>query len=120
MWPAIMAGSPVRALGPAPTRLVLDVHLGGMSGFDLQQHLATAGIPIPTIFITALTYLPGKGTALQVADKELAAFDWKGFADAVFSIWLGPKPPSEDLRNDPAVAQGSAEPGLHGPSPRGP
>ena len=33
--------------------LVLDVHLGGMSGFDLQQHLVTAGIPIPTIFITA-------------------------------------------------------------------
>jgi FixJ family two-component response regulator len=33
--------------------LVLDVHLGGMSGFDLQQHLATAGTPIPTIFITA-------------------------------------------------------------------
>jgi FixJ family two-component response regulator len=33
--------------------LVLDVHLGGMSGFDLQQRLATAGTPIPTIFITA-------------------------------------------------------------------
>jgi FixJ family two-component response regulator len=33
--------------------LVLDVHLGGMSGFDLQQRLATAGVPIPTIFITA-------------------------------------------------------------------
>jgi len=33
--------------------LVLDVHLGGMSGFDLQQQLATAGRLIPTIFITA-------------------------------------------------------------------
>ena len=33
--------------------LVLDVHLGGMSGFDLQQRLATAGVPIPAIFITA-------------------------------------------------------------------
>jgi FixJ family two-component response regulator len=33
--------------------LVLDVNLGGMSGFDLQQRLATAGTPIPTIFITA-------------------------------------------------------------------
>jgi FixJ family two-component response regulator len=32
---------------------VLDVHLGGMSGFDLQQHLVSVGIPIPTIFITA-------------------------------------------------------------------
>ena len=25
----------------------------GMSGFDLQQRLATAGVPIPAIFITA-------------------------------------------------------------------
>jgi FixJ family two-component response regulator len=33
--------------------LVLDVHLGGMNGFDLQQQLATAGRWIPTIFITA-------------------------------------------------------------------
>ena len=37
----------------ATSCLVLDVHLGGMSGFDLQQSLATAGAPIPTIFITA-------------------------------------------------------------------
>ena len=33
--------------------LVLDVYLGGMSGFDLQHRLATAGVPIPAIFITA-------------------------------------------------------------------
>jgi hypothetical protein len=44
------------------------------------------------------TYVPGKGTTFQVADKELGAFEGKGFADAVFSIWLGSKPPSEDLR----------------------
>jgi Chalcone isomerase-like len=44
------------------------------------------------------TYVPGKGTTLQVAEKELGGFEGKGFADAVFSIWLGSKPPSEDLR----------------------
>ena len=44
------------------------------------------------------TYLPGKGTTLQVGNKELGVFDGKGFADAVFSIWLGSKPPSEDLK----------------------
>jgi len=33
--------------------LVLDVNLGGMSGFDLQRRLVAAGSPIPTIFITA-------------------------------------------------------------------
>jgi len=45
-----------------------------------------------------LTYVPGKGTTLRVGDKELGAFEGKGFADAVFSIWLGPKPPSDDLK----------------------
>ena len=39
------------------------------------------------------TYLPGKGTMLQVGNKELGAFAGKGFSDAVFSIFLGPKPP---------------------------
>ncbi|MGZ8907663.1 MAG: chalcone isomerase family protein [Methylobacter sp.] len=44
------------------------------------------------------TYLPMKGISLQVGNKELGVFEGKGFADAVFSIWLGPKPPSEDLK----------------------
>jgi hypothetical protein len=30
------------------------------------------------------TYLPGKGTTLQVGNKELGVFDGKGFANAVF------------------------------------
>jgi len=44
------------------------------------------------------TYVPGKGTALQVGNKALGTFEGKGFADAVFSIWLGPNPPTEDLK----------------------
>jgi Chalcone isomerase-like len=44
------------------------------------------------------TYLPGKGTTLSAGSKELGVFEGKGFADAVFSIWLGPKPPSEELK----------------------
>ncbi len=44
------------------------------------------------------TYLPGKGTTLSAGSKELGIFEGKGFADAVFAIWLGPKPPSEDLK----------------------
>jgi hypothetical protein len=43
-------------------------------------------------------YLPGKGTTLSAGDKALGVFEGKGFADAVFAIWLGPKPPSEDLK----------------------
>ena len=43
-------------------------------------------------------YLPGKGTTLSAGAKELGVSEGKGFADAVFSIWLGPKPPSDDLK----------------------
>jgi hypothetical protein len=43
-------------------------------------------------------YLPGKGMTVSAGSKELGVFEGKGFADAVFAIWLGPKPPSEDLK----------------------
>jgi FixJ family two-component response regulator len=33
--------------------LVLDVHLPGMSGFELQEYLAVSGALIPIVFITA-------------------------------------------------------------------
>jgi FixJ family two-component response regulator len=33
--------------------LVLDIHLPGMSGLELQEHLAVSGAPIPIVFITA-------------------------------------------------------------------
>jgi len=44
------------------------------------------------------TYLPGKGTTLSAGNTELGVFEGKGFADAVFALWLGPKPPTEDLK----------------------
>ena len=44
------------------------------------------------------TYLPVKGTTLSAGNKELGVFEGKGFANAVFTIWLGPKPPSDDLK----------------------
>jgi FixJ family two-component response regulator len=33
--------------------VVLDIHLGGMSGFEVQERLAIRGVEIPIIFITA-------------------------------------------------------------------
>ena len=36
-----------------PACLVLDVHLGGLSGLDLQEHLLASGRTIPVVFITA-------------------------------------------------------------------
>jgi hypothetical protein len=46
----------------------------------------------------SFTYVPGKGTTLSHDGKDLFSAEGKGFADAVFSLWLGPKPPSEDLK----------------------
>jgi hypothetical protein len=46
----------------------------------------------------SFTYVPGKGTTLNHGGKDLFSAEGKEFADAVFSLWLGPKPPSDDLK----------------------
>jgi len=46
----------------------------------------------------SFVYVPGKGTTLFSGDKALGTFEGKDFADVVFLLWLGPKPPSEDLK----------------------
>jgi hypothetical protein len=46
----------------------------------------------------SFTYVPGKGTTLAHDGKDLFSAEGKEFADAVFSLWMGPKPPSEDLK----------------------
>ena len=33
--------------------IVLDIHLGGLSGLDVQERLKTMGVQVPVIFITA-------------------------------------------------------------------
>jgi FixJ family two-component response regulator len=33
--------------------LLLDIHLGGMSGIELRRHLKTSGTTLPVIFMTA-------------------------------------------------------------------
>jgi len=43
-------------------------------------------------------YAPGKGTTVTHGDKELVTIEGKDFADALFLVWLGPKPPTEDLK----------------------
>lgn len=37
---------------PSPDCLVLDIRLGPLSGFDLHERLRSAGVTIPTVFIT--------------------------------------------------------------------
>jgi hypothetical protein len=45
------------------------------------------------------TYLPGKGTTIEVRGKVKGTIAGKEFADALFKAWIGPKPgPGEDFK----------------------
>jgi FixJ family two-component response regulator len=50
---------------PAPECLVLDVHLGGISGVDLQKRLRQSGNPVPIIFVTAHDSVEARDEATQ-------------------------------------------------------
>jgi FixJ family two-component response regulator len=56
--------------------LVLDIHLGGMSGIDLRQRLAEAGFPLPVIFMTAVD---DEATRRQAMDAGCVAYLRKPF-----------------------------------------
>ena len=48
----------------------------------------------------SITYVPGKGTSISGNDGvEKIAVEGKDFADALFSVWIGKEPVSEDLRD---------------------
>jgi FixJ family two-component response regulator len=57
--------------------LVLDIHLGGMSGIDLRRRLAKSGSPVPVIFITAFD---DEGTQREAVEAGCVAFLHKPFA----------------------------------------
>jgi FixJ family two-component response regulator len=53
-----------------PSCLVLDVELPGVSGLDFQRELASAGIPIPIIFITGHGDIPMSVKAMKSGAVE--------------------------------------------------
>lgn len=46
-----------------------------------------------------MTYVPGTGTRVEINGKEAGVITGKDFADALFAVWLGPKPPNEALKS---------------------
>jgi FixJ family two-component response regulator len=50
----------------SPIGLLLDVHLGGMSGLDLQRRLKNQGSTIPVIIITAFDDVRGREQAQRL------------------------------------------------------
>jgi FixJ family two-component response regulator len=58
------------ALPDVPSCLVLDVRLPGLSGLDLQQELARAGVSIPIIFISGHGDIPMTVRAMKAGAVE--------------------------------------------------
>jgi len=58
--------------------LLLDIHMPGMNGLELQRHLAGEGYSIPTIFITAYG---DKESRRQAMGPGVGAFLDKPFSD---------------------------------------
>lgn len=44
------------------------------------------------------TYLPGTGTTVSEAGKDKLTIPGPAFAEMLFSVWLGPKPPNAPLK----------------------
>ena len=45
-----------------------------------------------------ITYQPGIGTNLVIKGKEKLTVRAPTFSQVIFSVWLGPKPPNQDLK----------------------
>jgi hypothetical protein len=48
--------------------------------------------------VWTFAYDPAKGTTFWSGEKEVGTIEGKDFAQVLFSVWLGPKPPTEDLK----------------------
>ena len=44
------------------------------------------------------TYVPGKGTEVEMKGEVKGTIEGKAFADALFACWIGPEPPGEDFK----------------------
>ena len=56
--------------------LILDIHLGGMSGIDLRHRLTESGSPLPIIFMTAVD---DEATRREAMDAGCVAYLRKPF-----------------------------------------
>jgi hypothetical protein len=55
--------------------------------------------PVKTGEQMVFTYLPGTGTTLTIKNTDKVTIPGPAFGQAMFACWLGPKPPSADLKN---------------------
>ena len=48
--------------------------------------------------VVEMTWVPGEGTTVVLNGEEQGVIEGETFAEALFKVWVGPKPPTEDLR----------------------
>jgi len=71
---------------PTGTCLLLDIHLGGISGIELQHRLAASGSKCPVIFMTANDDVATRNAAV---DAGCSAYLRKPFASQVLLDAIG-------------------------------
>ena len=71
---------------PTATCMLLDIHLGGISGIELRRRLAAAGSKCPIIFMTAID---DDATRKEAMDAGCIAYLKKPFAPNLLLDALG-------------------------------
>jgi FixJ family two-component response regulator len=68
-----------------PSCLILDVRMPGLSGLDLQERLAAAGISLPIIFISGVASVPASVQAMKAGAVDFfeKPFDNQKLLDSV-------------------------------------
>ena len=69
----------------------------------LKERLDKFAAAIPNVKkgdVLTLTYAPGQGTSVTSKSGKAMTVEGKDFADALFSVWLGQHPVSDDLRDE--------------------
>lgn len=74
-----------KANAPGAVRSQIDQFLAGLETMKKGEQLVA-------------TYVPGSGTTLTIGGKDKLTIAGLPFAQALFSVWLGPKPPTSDLK----------------------
>lgn len=74
-----------RPVAEAPSCLVLDLQLPGLSGLDLQKKMAEAGLEIPIVFLTGHGDIPASVQAMKAGAVEFLTkpFDEQDLLQAI-------------------------------------
>ena len=79
----------LEGIGSAPGCLVLDIHMPGPSGLDLQEMIATQPEPLPVIFVTAEATVHETLRAMKAgaADFLFKPVDGEALGRSYWDLW---------------------------------